>query len=325
MSILGRRRFLRSMAAAVVVPVSGRLGERPLLRAAEPILRRTTPPLAVFEKGTRPEQSFYQQVIGKRIGRWYANAPEAFPRAIALAQAAMSLFDKTNTEYVKARRAKGYYGDRADEDETLRRQFFATWDDQVLKEQPDFWSVTPTNNPFVLGSTHFPEGFKGFIILARGRPVAETSVTYDHELTHYYLLSDKDREHISIAATSVVPDGFGLEQLAVQVFGQATNQNLAKTRYWLQPAEIDVSLAEIKRRFAFNEKKQMRGGRSRYLSPGQATAEEVWAWWAEDGAKQSRESEEPAGVALEPGRFELLDKVSDRYKRWIFRRLYEVV
>lgn len=320
MPAFGRRSFIGRVAVAASLPHI--VWPYRVARAVDAPEPRTTPPLAVFKHGTRPEESFYRQVIGKRIGRWYANVVGAFPRAIAIAKAAMAFYDKMNVEYVKARRAQGYFGDRADEDETLRQQFFVQWDQDVFKEAPDFWSLPGENNPSVLGSTHFPEQFKGFIVLARGRPIAETSVTYDHELTHYYLLNGRRRDEIQAAVTAVLPDGFGLEELSRKVFRAASDENLARARYLLQPAEIDVTLAEVKRRFAYNEKKHVD---SRSFGEGYATAEMVWAWWAEVGAKQSRESEEPAGVALEPQRFELLDQLPARLRNWVLRRLYEVV
>jgi hypothetical protein len=234
----------------------------------------------------------------------------------------MDHHDRRNTETVLLRRMQGYFGDQPSEEETLRRRYFVRWDKKVLSEEPDFWSFEPEKNQLLLGATFFPQEFRGFIVLSRGRTVSETSVTYDHELTHYYTLSDKDQRQVAKAVTPLLANGEGLEAIVKQVFGAVTEANLEKSRYWLQPAEIDVSLAEIKRRFVYSQSRHLH---SRNFEFDSASGEEVWEWWSEHGAKQSQESDEPAGIALEHERFRLLDTLPAQIRGWLFQRLLELV
>jgi hypothetical protein len=282
-----------------------------------PSAQKNTPKMYIGEYASLPEHAFWQQVVGKRIGRWYTKAPNGFPRAVSLAQAAIAKHDKANAFKDMVATVSGSYANATDEFEVIRRGYFPAWNKNVLLEQPDFWSVPAGRNPSVLGVTHFRQGFQGFILLARELPRDQLSAVYDHELTHYYILSGNPNSVRNASLRCLLTDGEVLDAVVLAAFGEITDRNMAAAKYWLQPAEVDVCLAEIKRRYVFVHKK--------HLDHFEHSPQRVWEWWRTKGATLSRTSDEPATIIGNTERFILLDSLPSFVRAWLFKRLLEIV
>jgi hypothetical protein len=87
-------------------------------------------------------------------------------------------------------------------------------------------------------------------------------------------------------------------------------------RYALDPAEVDVRLAEIKRRYAFAT------GR---LVDSPEEAQKAWDWWRSNYYESPPDKNDPERPTMTPGQFRIYDNLPGPMQRQMFHRMPELV
>ena len=154
--------------------------------------------------------------------------------------------------------------------------------------------------------------------------------TLEHELSHAAYLPDNStavRQRISTGEIRAPADLFAQPDPNWQTAALASTRQVApnvrekirntdaieRNKYKLDPAEVDVRLAEIKRRYAHH---------TGQLVSTPEDAEKAWSWWRENQSKLPLEEGHPT---TERGDFKTYDGLPDAQKQQLFHRMPELV
>lgn len=226
--------------------------------------------------------------LGAQIGRWYDNSG-GLKKAIAAAQESQSQRDL----------------------DVLTNDMWPKWN-------PD----DVTRRTATVEATDLPDGYDGQwrpdgSVLLRNGPTRSPQSVLEHELGHNAYIRDQTTAFIQAVgadATSDVPGQWSFPD----EHGWPDDK---MPKYLMDPAEVDVRLAEIKRRYAHHT------GR---LADSPEEAGKAWKWYRENqqhfqpGAAPGveRPGEYPT---LEPEQFDFYDSLPDDSRQKLLHRMPELV
>ena len=241
-----------------------------------------------------PKPSPGSHAPSENIGRWYENAG-GFDNAVRAAQDAMQTRDNLQAaEPVPARSP------------ILYRERWPRWEAENAYRPVGQEPMKPSDAASTQGL--YNSG-RDAIRLREGVPNAPA--VREHEETHAYLIRGLPEK---AQYSYYRPMRWGANGSLLSQAGQHDFID-----YIQEPREIDVRLAEVKRRYAHHTGK---------LVDSPAAAREAWNWWRDNqstvypGYNSPDRDDDPT---MDPEQFEHYDKLPDEAKELFYKRMPELV